>query len=55
MCSCIAKIKPSIIWNLGKFWVKRAKIRHSIAFCEWRRDFEGRLSSRSMEELDDII
>lgn len=55
LCKNISQIPKAVLLALSKFWVKRSKIRHSIAFCEWRRDFMSNLSGQSLEELDEII
>lgn len=41
LCDAISKIPEEIIDRLASFFVIRSKIRHSIAFCQWRRDFQS--------------
>jgi len=54
----VSGVRKDIIMRVAKLFVKRAKIRHTAAWAQWRRgcsSARNKLSATSRDQLDDII
>lgn len=54
----VMKLNKAFVERVARLFVKRAKIRHTIAFCQWRRDFrkkQNKLSDKSISQMDGMI
>jgi len=49
------KIPNEVKQKVAKLFITRSKIRHTLAFCEWRRNFSQSLSEESRDQIDEMI
>lgn len=51
-------IDRNVVARVARLFVHRCRLRHIIAFCEWRRDFKStkkKLSLESLAQIEEII
>lgn len=54
----VMKVSKQIIQGVAKMFIKRSKMKHTIAFCQWRRDYKSKkiqIGKANKEQMSNMI